>query len=212
VTAIPRTSDLGAPGRLSQQLLAAAGASGIRVAVADTPSMQDAIHRLRHQQVIAEGWASPDDLPDGLERDEHDPFAVQIGAWTGATLVGAMRLVLPSSHRRLPVEEAFDVDIEPRGRVVEAGRLVVAPAHRGDPSHRIWGALFARAWLTMRALGFSLLCGAASPAMVQRLCALGLPFEVLGTSRPYWGEHRIPVRLDTAAGDPRWFPPSGQTS
>jgi N-acyl-L-homoserine lactone synthetase len=103
------------------------------------------------------------------------------------------------------VETAFDLDIEPRGRVVEAGRLVVAPANRGDSSHRIWGALFARAWLTMRERGFSLLSGAASPTMVQRLRALGLPFEVLGTPRPYWGQQRVAVRLDPAGADPRWF-------
>ena len=175
------------------------------MAVAQTPSEQDAIHRLRHEQVVGHGWASPDDLPAGVERDEHDPFAVQVGAWTGATLVGEMRLVLPAAGRRLPVEAAFGLDIEPRGRVVEAGRLVVAPSHRGDPSHRIWGALFARAWLTMRGLGFSLLCGAASPEMVQRLRALGLPFEVLAPPRPHWGEQRVPVRLDPTSGDPRWF-------
>lgn len=116
-----------------------------------------------------------------------------------------MRLVLPTPRRRLPVEEAFGVDIEPRGRVVEAGRLVVAPAHRGDRSHRIWGALFARAWLTMRGLGFGLLCGAASPTLVQRLRALGLPFEVLGAPRPHWGEQRVPVRPDPAGGHPRCF-------
>src|SRR5947199_82761 len=126
------TSGLDALDRLSQQLLAAADAGGIRVAIAQTPTEQDAIHRLRHE------------------------------------------------------------------RVVEAGRLIVAPSHRGDPSHRIWGALFARAWLSMRGLGFSLLCGAASPMMVQRLRALGLPFEVLGAPRTYWGEQRVPVRLDPA--------------
>jgi N-acyl-L-homoserine lactone synthetase len=201
------TAGLDALDRLSEQLLEAADAGGIRVAVAETPSERDAIHRLRHEQVIGHGWASPDDLPAGLERDEHDPFAVQVGAWSGATLVGEMRLVLPVADRRLPVEEAFGLDIEPRGKVVEAGRLVVAPSHRGDPSHRIWGALFARAWLTMRGLGFSLLCGAASPEMVQRLRALGLPFEVLGAPRTYWGEQRVPVRLDPAGGDPRWFEP-----
>jgi N-acyl-L-homoserine lactone synthetase len=202
------TSGLDALDRLSQQLLAAADACGIRVAVAQTPSEQDAIHRLRHEQVVGHGWASPDDLPAGVERDEHDPFAVQVGAWNGATLIGAMRLVLPNAPRPLPVEEAFGVYIAPRGRVVEAGRLVVAPSHRGDPSHRIWGALFARAWLSMRGLGFSLLCGAASPMMVQRLRALGLPFEVLGAPRTYWGEQRVPVRLDPAGGDPRWFGPT----
>jgi N-acyl-L-homoserine lactone synthetase len=208
VTAAGRTSGLDALDRLSQQLLVAAEAGGIRVAVVETPGEQDTIHRLRYQQVIGDGWAPQDDLPDGRERDEHDPYAIQVGAWSGETLVGAMRLVLPTPRRRLPVEEAFGVDIEPRGRVVEAGRLIVAPSHRGDRSHRIWGALFARAWLTMRALGFSLLCGAASPEMVQRLREVGLPFEVLGAPRSYWGEQRVPVRLDPAGGHPRWFGPS----
>jgi N-acyl-L-homoserine lactone synthetase len=205
VSASAATSGLDALDRLSQQLLEAARSAAIRVAVAKSSSQQDAIYLLRYRQVIGDGWARPSDLPDGRERDEHDPFAIQVGAWTGASLVGAMRLVLPRPSRRLPVEKVFDVDIPPRGRVVEAGRLVVAPAHRGDAAHRIWGALFARAWLTMRGLGFNLLCGAASPAMVHRLRALGLPFEVLSPARPYWGEQRVPVRLDPARGDPRWF-------
>jgi hypothetical protein len=208
VTASTSTSGLGALDQLSQQLLDAAEAGEFRVGVAQTPGEHDAIYLLRYQQVTGDGWARPDDLPDGRERDEHDPFAIQVGAWAGVPLVGAMRLVLPRPSRRLPVEEAFGIDIEPRGRVVEAGRLVVAPAHRGDASHRIWGALFARAWLTMRGLGLNLLCGAASPAMVDRLRALGLPFEVLAAARPYWGEQRVPVRLDPAGGHPRWFRPS----
>src|SRR5918912_1022619 len=119
-----------------------------------------------------------------------------------------MRVVLPAPGLRLPVEDAFGVEVEPRGSVVEAGRLVIAPEHRGDPAHRIWGALFARAWLTVRGLGFSLLCGAASSGMVERLRVLGLPFEVIGPARRYWGERRVPVRLDPAAGDPRWFRPT----
>jgi N-acyl-L-homoserine lactone synthetase len=207
VTVAGGASGLETLDRLSEQLLAAADADGIRVAIAQTPSERNAVYRLRHEQVVGHGWAPPDDLPDGLECDEHDTSAVLVGAWTGGKLVGAMRLVLPT-RRRLPVEEAFDLNVEPQGSVVEAGRLVVAPSHRGDPSHGIWGALFARAWLTMRELGFSLLCGAASPAMVQRLRALGLPFDVLGAPRQYWGEERVPVRLDPAGGSPHWFEPS----
>jgi hypothetical protein len=103
------------------------------------------------------------------------------------------------------VEEAFELDIEPRGRVAEAGRLVVAPPYRGDPVHRIWGALFARTWLTLRSHGFAVLAGAASPPMIQRLRALGLPFEILAPTRPHWGEDRHPVRLDPADSRPHWF-------
>jgi hypothetical protein len=40
--------------------------------------------------------------------------------------------------------------------------------------------------------------------MVERLRALGLPFEVLGPAREHWGRPRHPVRLDPANGRPRW--------
>ena len=208
MTVVVRAPGLCALDRLSEELLVAAEAGGVRVSTARSGHERDAIQRLRHQQVVQNGWAPADDLPAGLERDEHDAAALQVGAWIGETLVGSMRLVLPTPARRLPVEKAFDLDVEPRGAVIEAGRLVIAPEHRGDPAHRIWGALFARAWLTMRALGFTLLCGAASPGMVERLRALGLPFEVIGPARWYWGVRRVPVRLDPAAGDPRWFRPA----
>ena len=207
MTVADQSAGLVALDRLSHRLLEAGHADGLRVAVARTPGEREAIHRLRHRQVIGHGWAAAGDLPEGIERDAHDERSLQIGAWSGRTLVGGMRLVLPAPGHRLPVEEAFELDIEPRGALVEAGRLVIAPEYRGDPAHRAWGALFALAWLTMRDRGFSLLCGAASTVMVERLRALGLPFEVLGPPRNHWGEERVPVRLDPAGGDPRWFAP-----
>jgi hypothetical protein len=93
----------------------------------------------------------------------------------------------------------------PRGAVVEAGRLVISRTYRGDPAHRIWGALFARAWLSLRARGCFVLAGAASPRMVERLRALGLPFEILAPARPHWGEERHTVRLDPSHSRPQWF-------
>ena len=41
--------------------------------------------------------------------------------------------------------------------------------------------------------------------MVERLRALGLPFEILGPAREHWGEQRHPVRLDPARGRPGWY-------
>jgi N-acyl-L-homoserine lactone synthetase len=140
-----------------------------------------------------------------MERDDYDADALQVCAWRDGELIGTLRLVPPVPGRRLPVEAAFELDVEPVGKVVEAGRLVIVPAHRGDPAHRAWGALFARTWLSTRERGFSVLAGAASPRMVERLRARGLPFEVLAAARPYWGEERHPVRLDPARGRPRWY-------
>jgi hypothetical protein len=176
---------------LARQLRA--GAGDLRVAVARTPDEVVALAVLRER------------IAAGAGRDDHDTDALQIGAWDGDEPAGTMRLVLPVPGRRLPVEEAFDLIVEPAGAVTEAGRLVVSPEQRGDPAHRIWGALFAIAWFELRARGLSVLAGTASPRMVARLTALGLPFEVLGPARPYWGEDRHPVRLDPSGGRPRWY-------
>jgi putative hemolysin len=194
---------LAALDRLSEQLLGAA--DGVHVAVAATDAEREATYRLRYEQVLAHGWARAEALAPESERDAYDADALHIGAWHGDALAGTLRLVLPGPGRRLPVEDAFELDIEPSGRVVEAGRLVVAGSYRGDPAHRIWGALFARGWLTVRSHGFGVLAGAASLRMIQRLQSLGLPFEILAPSRPHWGEDRHPVRLDPAHSRPRWF-------
>jgi Acetyltransferase (GNAT) domain len=182
---------------LSRRLLAAA--PELRVAVAGREE-REAIFRLRAEHIAAAGWAA---LPERREADEHDARAVQIGAWRDGALVGAIRLVLPGAP--LPVEEAFGLRIEPRGAVAEAGRLVIAAAHRGDPAHRAWGALFAHAWLTLREHDLSVLAGAAARPMIDRLRALGLPFEILGPAQAHWGELRHPVRLDPEHGTPRWY-------
>jgi hypothetical protein len=190
--------------RLSERLLA--GAAPLRVAVAGAPGEREAVFRLRYEHVVARGWARPGELPGGLERDAYDEGARQIAAWDGDTLVGTVRLVLPRDGRRLPVEDAYDLAIEPRGRVVDVGRLLIAERYRGEPSHRAWGALFARCWMETRGAGFTVLGGTATAGMVERFRALGLAFEILGPARLYWGEQRHPVRLDPDAGSrPTWF-------
>jgi N-acyl amino acid synthase FeeM len=189
---------------LSRQLLAAAAPR--RVEAATTAADLEAVHRLRYAHVIEHGWARPEDHPDGLERDGYDQRAVQIAAWDAGRLAGSLRLVLPEPGAALPVEDAFGLVVEPRGAVVDVGRLLIAPGHRGDPAHTIWGALFGRAWLEARARGFTVLAGTATPEFIARYRAIDLVFELLGPARPYWGELRHPVRLDPSRdGAPGWF-------
>jgi hypothetical protein len=191
---------------LSERLLAAA--APLRVAPAATGPELDAVHRLRYAHVVEHGWARPEDHPDGLERDAYDERAVQLAAWDGDRLAGTLRLVMPAAGLRLPVEDAFGLEVETRGAVVDVGRLLIAPGHRGDPAHRIWGALFALGWLETRARGFAVLAGMATPEFVARYRAIGLVFELLGPARRHWGEDRHPVRLDPARdGAPGWFTP-----
>jgi N-acyl-L-homoserine lactone synthetase len=190
--------------RLAHRLLAAA--APLRVDLTHDPRELDAIYRLRYRHVIERGWAAPEDLPDGRERDAHDAAARHVAAWDGDQLVGTVRLVLPEPGRRLPTEEAFDLELEPRGAVVDVGRLLISERYRGEPSHAAWGALFGRAWVETRGAGFSVLGGVASASLVELFGTLGLRFEILGPARRYWGEERHPVRLDPDAGStPAWF-------
>jgi Acetyltransferase (GNAT) domain len=189
---------------LAEALLAGAG---LDVRAAAGRLEREAVFRLRHQQVVEAGWVDASELPDGLERDAHDEGALHACAWNGETLVGTMRLVLPRPGRLLPVEEAFGLRVEPAGAVAEAGRLVIAPIERGDPGHRIWGALYALAWREMRPHGLTVLAGAVPPRLLEQMRTVGLPFETLGPAQTHWGQPRHPVRLDPARGMPGWFSP-----
>ncbi len=177
---------------LAGQLLLRAG---VRVGVAHTIVELGAVHRLRHRH-----------FADVLEPDPYDDHALQLAAWRGTALVATMRLALPVPGRRLPTEDAFDLDVDPRGEVVDVGRLLVGPAFRGDPSYRAWGGLFALAWQKARARSYSVLAGVASTPLVQRYRTLGVHAEILGPPRTEAGVELLPVRLDPGRGKPPdWF-------
>jgi N-acyl-L-homoserine lactone synthetase len=188
---------------LAGQLLLRAG---VRIGVAHTIAELEAVHRLRHRDVSADGWPGSASPTDALEPDPYDDHALQLAAWRGTTLAASMRLVLPMLGRRLPSEEAFDLDIEPRGEVVDLGRLLVGPASRGDPAHRAWGGLFALAWQESRARSYAVIAGIASTPLVERYRSLGVHVEILGPSRTDAGAELYPVRLDPAASEPPdWY-------
>jgi hypothetical protein len=171
---------------LAGQLLLRAG---VRVGVAHTIVELGSVHRLRHRH-----------FAEALEPDPYDDHALQLAAWRGSVLVATMRLVLPVPGRRLPTEAAFDLNVDPRGEVVDIGRLLVGPAFRGDPAHRAWDGLFGLAWQEARARSYTVLAGAASTPLVERYRLLGVHAEILGPSRTEAGVELHPVRLDPAAG------------
>jgi N-acyl-L-homoserine lactone synthetase len=178
-------------------------ASQVRFGFARSPAELEAVFRLRYRISIEEGWRRPEDMPDGLERDEYDEEHVaQIAAWDGPRLAGTARVVYPSPDRPLPTEAAFGIVVPPRGRVVDAGRLIVAPEHR-DGEHRILGGLAACIWNAMAARGFQWAAVAISQPMIEFTRALGFDVLTLGDPKRYWGEERFPARL-TAPNPRAW--------
>ena len=112
---------------LAGQLLLRAG---VRIGVAHTIVELGAVHRLRHRDVSAETCARSE-RARRLEPDPYDDHALQLAAWRGTALVATMRLVLPVPAARLPTEDAFDLEIEPRGEVVDVGRPARRPRRPG---------------------------------------------------------------------------------
>jgi N-acyl-L-homoserine lactone synthetase len=172
------------------------------VDLARTPADRDAVLRLRYDCVVEQGWARPEDHPDGVERDEYDDEAVHVVGRDGGGLVGALRIVLPSPRRPLPTEAAFGIRARPAGQVPEVGRIVVARPVRPGRSHLVLAGLCARAWLELSARGYDRALSTAAPDVLELYRSLGMRLTVLGPARLHWGSARVPVQVE---GDEQSF-------
>jgi N-acyl-L-homoserine lactone synthetase len=173
-------------------------AAPYRVDQVTDPKELEAVFRLRYEVAVEEGWAEPEQMPGGLERDEYDDDAVQVAAWDGDRLAAAQRLVFPRDDRRLPTEEAFDLTVEPAGSALDVGRTAIAPAYRGEATHLLLMALQCRSWLIWRSRGFHTCIGVQTEPITQIYREMGIEFEVLAPAREYWNERRFPIRLNAA--------------
>jgi GNAT superfamily N-acetyltransferase len=186
------TASLDATDRLAHRLIAAC--RPIRLAAADGDDELEAVFKLRYEVVVSQGWRNPDELPGGLERDAYDDRAVQVAAWDESRIAGTVRVIWPRAGVPIPVEAEYDVAVEPQGRVVGAGRLIVAPDYRGD-GHRLLGGLAASVWLAMRQAGYRWAAGTATHDMIGLFERLGFDVAILSEPRSSWGELRYPIRM-----------------
>jgi hypothetical protein len=174
--------------RLAEQL---AGDAQVRLGVAATPAELIAVHRMRYRDASARGQASAEGARDGLESDQFDTRALQICAWDGERLVGTLRLVLPMLGKRLPIEDAFGLTVEPAGEAVDVGQPLVALELGEQRGRRAAHGLLAQAWFETRARGYLVMAGTASSVLIARYEALGLKLEILASAR----DDRHAVRL-----------------
>jgi hypothetical protein len=160
-----------------------------RVAVSD--SEREIAYRLRGDAVIDRGWCTAGDLPGGMERDEYDDRAIHVIGWDGNIAMSTGRVVMPPG---LPTEEACGIVVEPRGGVVDVGRMCVAPSYQ-SLEHAAFTGLMCRLYLVMREHGFRVACGMMSAPARSLMGLFGLQLEILGPERTYWNESRAPVRF-----------------
>ena len=159
--------------------------------VAADDSEREIAYRLRGCAVLDRGWCTADELPGGMERDKYDDRAIQVIGWDGDVAMSTGRVVLPPG---LPTEEACGLAVEPRGEVVDVGRMCVAASHQGLEHAALIG-LMCRLYLAMREQGFRFACGMMSAPARAMMGLFGLELETLGPERTYWNESRAPVRF-----------------
>jgi predicted GNAT family N-acyltransferase len=189
---------LAAADALANDLVSAA--RPIRFRVAATNEEREAIYGLRYRTVMASGWADAGSMPsDGLERDGWDDTALHIGAWDGDDLIACARLIFPHQTRPLPTEEAFGILVpNAGGGTVDVGRGIVEPSHR-DEDRTVFIGLLATCWLELHGRGFSRMCGDAASWLIAIYQRMGFQVEILGPSRRFWGEERVPILIDGLA-------------
>ena len=156
----------------------------------DEPERELAL-RLRGQVVVAQGWRTVEQLPDGLERDEYDDRALHVLGWDGDVAMSTGRIVFPPG---LPTEDACGLVVDPPGGVVDVGRMCVLPEHQGLEHAALIG-LMCRLYLEMRGHGYDVACGMMTARARILVRHLGLTIETLGADREYWNELRTPVRF-----------------
>jgi len=159
--------------------------------VAASDAERETAYRLRAGAVLDRGWSTESDLPGGMERDKFDDRAIQVIGWDAGVAMSAGRVVLPPG---LPTEEACGIVVEPRGEVVDVGRMCVARSHQGL-EHAALVGLMCRLYLVMREHGFGVACGMMSAPARALMGLLGLRLEILAAERTYWNESRAPVRF-----------------
>jgi N-acyl-L-homoserine lactone synthetase len=173
--------------QLDELASALARRASVRFTVATTDADRDAAFRLRAQAVTERGWG------DGSsDVDEFDRHATHLVGWSDDEPVCCGRLVWPGGQ--LPTEAACGIVVEPAGRVVDVGRMVVAPAAR-DRRSEVFRALLAVLYLETRRQGYSVGCGLMAPNVRAVLRLMGVPLEVLGPSFWHRGALRAPVRF-----------------
>jgi hypothetical protein len=159
--------------------------------VAADDAERQAAYRLRANAVLDSGWSAAADLPDGMERDKYDDRAIHVIGWDGDVAMSTGRVVLPPG---LPTEEMCGLVVEPRGEVVDVGRMCVARSHQ-NLEHDAFIGLMCRLYLAMREHGFLVACGMMSAPARALMGMFGLRLEMLGPEQQYWNELRAPVRF-----------------
>ena len=142
---------------------------------------------------LERGYERTDDHPDGLERDEYDPYSIHFVAYLNLSPVGTVRLILENPFG-FPVERYCNVDMKTicpdADRIAEISRLAVSShTAKGFSVERskITLSLIKELYYTSREIGIKYLASAMSNSLERLLNRCGMSFVKVGLPVDYHG-------------------------
>ncbi|MBW2103781.1 MAG: PEP-CTERM/exosortase system-associated acyltransferase, partial [Deltaproteobacteria bacterium] len=136
----------------------------------DSPEMKERIYRLRYEIFAREfGFENPEELPDGLEKDVYEPYAIHYAAMDETDeIVGTVRLIRHSENG-FPIEHATKIEIPGKkpdmDKVAEVSRLAVHKTYRRRKLDGFYGL---ESYLTVSEGGIRPDYGPMPPALQKR--------------------------------------------
>jgi len=156
----------------------------------------ESVQRCRYEVYAEQGFVSPNDHPEGRERDDYDAHAVSAIATVGplGEVIGTARLIFADAGP-LPIEAPpHSIDVLAGGRVAEISRLCVRPAFRHG---RVGMGLFRVLFQVVERRSIDSVYGILDERLLGSLRWIGLPFRRLGPPRSFMGE-TIPCVCEVA--------------
>jgi N-acyl-L-homoserine lactone synthetase len=143
-----------------------------------------------------------EDLPDGLERDEYDPYSEHFALLDEEGEVAASIRFIHHSPIGYPTENTYGLDLEALGlepeKVGEFSRIFIRSDYRKLKENREIYSMMKKNILTYALeIGIEYTLGSVEKRFYTLLRRFGFPYEIIGEGRIYAGKERFPVLMST---------------
>ena len=167
--------------------------SALRFGRAASAEERREVFALRAAAVIEAGWAEPDDLPEGLERDELDARATHLVAVSGGHVVGTLRVAWDRDDVEAQLR-LHEVDLPVEGTMI-LGRLVVHRPWR-PRSREVTVGLYGELVRLALEVGVRRGVSFVTESAIRWYRLGGIPLKVVGPPREVTGAPRSPAVFD----------------
>lgn len=162
--------------------------------IVNTDEEKKLIYELRYDVYCKEKkWLDSSNYPECLENDKYDKNSIHFGAFdVNNTLVGSVRLILPTNELPLPIEGTFEIDLAPNQKRFEISRLVIPQDRRG---FTVFNGLIEALYYWGVENKITHVYAILENGLLKYTRRKCLPFNPMKEGKDYFGAFTIPVCL-----------------